>query len=348
MASYLSRIVAVSCAVNTTGTYGGGTSPAMSSCIHQFRNTTPIQMDTDLVNLQELRQSMSKSSDAVGRQLYRLTPGLVAIGIGNATSAIPGTVESPKFRLGRILRMCGMSESASSGSSSLTYTFRSSGFEDGLIEVQRADVGSTALLYKLKGVYGTFTMAGSAGQVITIDPTLTGVISAQPAVGTAQTITSSHFQTAGNTSQTMKQEGLSITTSSGATTSPTPSAPNAAIKFKSFSLDAGIDVQEDKDANATDALFGLLIAGRSPTLQLTVGMDSSIVSQFYTDLNSGFNQTISFTHGTAVGKRMQVIAKGQLSNVTMADDVGLVTLQLQYNLAVGTDSDDSELTIVFT
>ena len=145
MPSHLSRIVAMSVAVNTTGTYAGGTSPNMSSCIHQFRNTTPIQIDTDLVNLQELRQSMSKTSDAVGRQLYRLTPGLVTIGIGNSTNK-PGTVESPKFRLGRILRMCGMSESPSSSlSSSLTYTFRSSGFEDGLIEVQRADAGLHAV-----------------------------------------------------------------------------------------------------------------------------------------------------------------------------------------------------------
>lgn len=341
MASHLSRIVAMSVAVNSTATYGGGTSPNMSSCIHQFRNTTPVQIDTDLVNLQELRQSMSKTSDAVGRQLYRLTPGLVVIGIGNSGAQIPGTVESPKFRLGRILRMCGMSESASAGSSSLTYTFRSSGFEDGLVEVQRSDVGTNALLYKLKGVFGTYTMAGSAGQVITVDPTLTGVINGNPTVTTAQNVTSAHFQSAGNTSETMESSGCTITTNVGTIAA-------ASLKFKSFSLDAGIDVQEDKDANSADGLYGLLIVGRSPTLQITIGCDSANAQQFYDDLRTGFIQTINFTHGSGVGKRMQMIAKGQLQSVTQADDVGLLTLQLQYNLAVGTGNDDSELTLVFT
>lgn len=340
MASHLSRIVAMSVAVNSTATYGGGTSPNMSSCIHQFRNTTPVQIDTDLVNLQELRQSMSKTSDAVGRQLYRLTPGLVCIGIGNSGANPPGTVESPKFRLGRILRMCGMSESASAGSSSLTYTFRSAGFEDGLVEVQRADIGTQALIYKLKGVYGTFTMAGSAGQVITIDPTLTGIIAANPTVTTAQTITSAHFQSAGNTSEVMESAGLAITAGSGAIGS-------SSLKFKSFSLDAGIDVQEDKDANSADGLYGLIIVGRQPTLQVTINCDSLTAQSFYDDLRTGFIQSLFFVHGSSVGKKMTFQAKGQLQSVTQADDVGLLTLQLQYNLAVGTGNDDSELTLTF-
>ena len=344
MPAHLARIVAMSVAVNTSGTYAsaGQLSPNMSSCIHQFRNTTPIQIDTDLVNLQELRQSMSKTSDAVGRQLYRLTPGLVVIGIGNSTNK-PGTVESPKFRLGRILRMCGMSESASVGSSSLTYTFRSSGFEDGLIEVQRADIGTQALLYKLKGVYGTFTMAGSAGQVITVDPTLTGLINAAPAVTTAQTITSAHFQTSGNTSEVMENSGLAWTHSNGGANA----IASTSVKFKSFSLDAGVDVQEDKDCNSADGLYGLIIVGRQPTMQLTIGCDSSTAAAFYSDLASGFVQKFSFTHGSGEGKRMVVSCKGQLQSVTQADDVGLLTLQLQYNLCVGTDSDESELTIRF-
>lgn len=343
MASHLSRIVAVSVAVNTSGTYGGGTTPGMSSCIHQFRNTTPMALDTTVVNLQELRGSFSKTADAVGRQLYRLTPGLVAIGIGNATNA-PGPVESPKFRLGKILRMCGMSESASNvSSSSLTYTFRSSGFEDGLIECQLADVGTQALLYKMKGVFGTFTMAGSAGQVITVDPTLTGTISAQPAIVTAIAPSALPFQTSGNTAQTMKSEALSVTTGDA-----TVLAGGSALKFKSFSLDAGIDVQEDTDANATDALYGLLIAGRTPTLQLTVGCDSANATKFYDDVNTGAIQTITFLHGNSVGKYMRVTMKGQLSQVTQADDVGLRTLQLTYNLAVGTGADESELSICFS
>lgn len=346
MANMLSRIVTTSLNINTSGTYASGTevnaTPNMSSCIHQFRNTSPIAVDTTVVNLQELRQSYSKSSDAIGRQLYKFTPGIVVIGIGNSGAQAPGVLTSANFRLGKLLRMCSMSQTADSvSSSSLTYAFRSSGFEDGVVDVQLADSVNSAMLYRLKGVYGTFTLAGSAGQVITCDPTLTGVINVQPGLGATKVTSSACFQAAGNTAETMKAEGLSVTTSAGTRTGAT------AFKFKSFSIDAGIDVQEDSDANAADALGGLIIAGRTPTMQLTVGAESTQVAEMYADLKSGFLQTIVFTHGSSVGKYMTVTAKGQLTNVVMADDVGLRTLQLTYSLAVGATSDDTELTIVF-
>lgn len=342
MASYLSRIVNVGIAINTSGTYasGAGVANGLVSAIHQFRNTTPVAIDTTVVNLSELRQSFSKTQDAVGRQVYKLTPGLVLMGVSSPTGPLPNsTTVAQDFRLGKILRMCGMSESITTTSSSLTYTFRSSAFEDGFVDCVLADAGgTTALRYKMKGVYGTCVIAGSAGQVITVDPTLTGLIAVQPSI---VAVPASTFPPAGNTAQTMKSEGLSLTTSVTTYTGAT------ALKFKSFSLDLGIDVQEDADANAADSLYGLLVAGRTPTLQLTVGCDSTNVADFHADMLTGAIQTIIFTHGSGVGRTCKFTCKGQIQSVTQTDDTGLRTLQIQYNLAVGGGLDESELTMLF-
>lgn len=348
MSTMLSRIVAVSGEVSTT--YPNTSDPDFSSAIHNFRNTTPVQVDTVQTNLQELRSSFTQSNIAIGRQLFRFTPGFVAMSYDPTTAA-----EQSGFRLGKFLKMCGMVETTPDGSSSsLRYKFTSSGFNNGFVNAGFNDSGSnSAVVYKMQGVYGTATLAGSAGQVITVDPTLTGVIlssSTTPTFDPNPQVVSPQISEAlpasGNTAQTMKSEGLSITTSAGTAAG---GAPNPALKFKSFSLDLGIDVQEDLDANAEDALGGLIIAGRNPTLNLTVEMNSEgagSVENMYADLKSGYQQAISWTHGDAEGKWIAFSMTGKLQNVTQADDVGLRTLQLQYLLT--NDTDENELSITFS
>jgi hypothetical protein len=343
MANMLSRLVAVSVEVNT-GSYNGPTSNPtfsnFSSGIHQFRNTSPASIDTNSVDLQELRQSFSQTADAIGRQLVKLTPGLVVMGAGTAANAYAATSGAGTFRLGRVLRMCGMSESAgvTGGSSSLTYTFRSTGFEDGLVECQYSDISTQAIRYRMKGVFGTFTMSGSAGQVITCDPTLTGLV----VTGTPSLVTAVTPALPTNLAETMKSEGMTITgTALNGGSAYTP-------KFKSFQLDAALDIQEDPDANGADAIAGLVIAGRKPSLQIVIGADSARVSEFYTDLKNAAIHTVTWTHGTTAGRFCKFTVKGQLKNVTSQDDAGLRTLQLQYDMAIGSGADDSELTIQFS
>ncbi len=341
MASMLSRIVAVSGEVSTT--YPNTSDPDFSSAIHNFRNTTPVQVDTVQTNLQELRSSFTQSNIAIGRQLFRFTPGFVLMSYDSGVAA-----SQTGFRLGKFLKMCGMVETTPDGSSSsLRYKFTSSGFNNGFVNAGFNDTGSdSAVVYKMQGVYGTATFAGSAGQVITIDPTLTGVILSSTTTPTfdpnPQVVTpqiSEVLSLEGNTAETMKSEGLTITTQAG----------SATLKFKSFSLDLGIDVQEDLDANAEDALGALIIAGRNPTLTITVDMNSEgngSVEEFYKDLKSGFQQTVAWTHGSAVEKFCAFSMTGKLQSITQADDVGLRTLQLTYLLTNATD--ENELSITFS
>ena len=342
----LSRVVSVTQEVSSTYPAAVGTSSyagtTFSSAIHQFRNTTPVAVDTNVQDLGELRETFTTTGLAVGRQLYRFTPGLVLMGIGNATN-LPGATHSPAFRLGRYLRMCGMQQTATDNSSSLTYKFRSSGFENGFIDVCQNDTtGSSGILYRMQGTYGTLTMSGSAGNVIEVNPTLSGLVFAQPArVAALTTVT---LPAAGNTAETMKSEGLSLAGVTGGTIA------SADIKFKSFNLDLGVDVQEDTDANSSTALAGLIIAGRQPTLQLVIAMDSARIADLYTDYRLGSIITADWTHGTsqtdARGRRCRFTATGQITGMTQGDEVGLRTVTLDMRLVNATA--DQELTLVFS
>jgi hypothetical protein len=318
MATMLSRVLAMSARVETSYASATPTDAGFLSGQLLFRQTSPFQLDTGRVDTAELKATFTKSGDASGRQLYRMTPGMVLQSHGS---------NIPAYRLDPIFRMCGMNASTVSGTRK--YVFRSSGFESGVIDFQQNDTGSSGILYGLKGVFGTMTISGSAGQLIEMNPTLTGVINTQPA--TAATINPSY---PANIVETMKSEALSITDSVGAFTT---------AKFKSFSLDFGWTVSEDSDANAADALGGLALTARVPTLSLVVGMDSARFATWAADLKNNFQHTITWTHGSAAGKRIKFTMTGILNDIPQGDDVGLRTNTLTYGLTSATP--EAELTL---
>lgn len=327
MADMLERTVAFSGILEDS--YNGGPAAettAFTSSNFLFRNTGIHQIQTDQVDLDELRSSFTKTGFATGRQLQVLTPGFVLMGFGSFA-------EINNYRLGRIFQMCGMAETTV-GVSSLRYRFVSSGFTSGACAVHENAVSGNGLLYTATGVYGTLTMAGSAGQVITVDPTLTGLYAAP----VSQAVPTPTNPPDGNTSQTMKSEGLSIAINGGSTITD--------AAFKSFSLDFGIDIQENKDANAADALAGLLITNRNPRLTVVVGLQSNNAVEYFLNLKTGSDDrhTITFTHGDVYGKRVKFTCIGQLEDLPKAGDAGLRTVSLTYKL-IEPDDDEQELTI---
>ena len=322
MADLLGRIVSISSSLSAD--------PAFSSANFLFRNGSIMTVDTQVINLQELRQSFTNSGNAVGRQLVRFNPGFVLMGPGGV---MPTT--NPEFRLGHYFRMCGMQETSLSSSSSLRYKFRSSNFESGFVNVQYQDLlGTSSIITKATKVQGTCVIAGSAGQVITVDPTLTGSISQQP---TRQTAVTPTMPTGGNLSRTMQTEAATIAGLTGGLTQT--------IKWKSFSIDFGIDIQEDLDANSTDGFYGVLIGGRSPIMQMVINLDSTDGPKFYTDLDAGTIHTWTWTHGNAASNRFHFQVRGQLNNVTIAEDATQRTAQLDYALVATTEEDELQITL---
>jgi hypothetical protein len=327
MAIQFERIISVSAGIPTGGGYGSATGdPTSTNAIHCFRNTTPVAVDTNLVDLQELRDTFTKTNgDLSGRQLLKFTPGFVV----QSFASNAGT-----FRFDPIFRMCGM-QKVSSSSSSLTYQFKTfyavngatTGYNDGIVNVYMNDASSDSVKWRMLGTQGTFTMSGSAGQPITMDATLSGLYAAPSLVGASVTAT-----LPGINAEIMQTEAMTI----GGST----------YKFKSFSLDAGLEVQEDTDANASKGLAALVITNRKPTLQMVIGADSTNYVSFYADLTAQTERTITFLHGSAAGKFMRLVATGRLTNVTMSADVGIRTFTLDYQLTNSTG--DNELKLEFS
>lgn len=332
MSTMLSRIVAFSSAVET-GNYGsGGGDPSMASAHLLFRNENLLNMDQEAVDLTELRSTMSSSGGIAGRTLYRLTPGFNFMGTGGAAG-------SATFRLDSIFRMCGLARTVEGvGSSSMIYAFRSSGFEAGVANVEMASTGTTAIKALVKGIYGNLVISASAGQAVQIDATLSGLFT------TPTNTTSSSVTLLGNTAEPFRAISWATQREVTAGANDWDTALSPGYKIKSFSLDLGQDIQEDKDAVAANALYGLLIATRKPRMTAVVGLDDTYYAKFAADIQGRLKHKIVLSHGTAVGKRLNITAYAQLETMDLQNDVGLRTVQLNYALA--TTGSDNEMSLV--
>jgi hypothetical protein len=331
MSTMLSRIVAFSSAVET-GDYGsGGGDPGMSSAHLLFRNENLLTMDQEAVDLTELRSTMTKSGGIAGRTLYRLTPGFNFMGTGGAAGAAT-------FRLDSIFRMCGLKRTASTGSSSMSYEFRSSGFEAGVANVEMASTGANAVKALVTGIYGNLVISASAGQAVQIDGTLSGLFS------TPTNTASSTPTLLGNTAEPFRAVTWATQREVTAGQNDWDTALTPAYKIKSFSLDLGQDIQEDKDAAQAFALYGLLVANRNPRLTVVVGLDDTYYAKFATDIQGRLKHKIVLNHGTAEGRRLNMTAYAQLETMDLQSDVGLRTVQLNYALA--STGSDNELSLV--
>lgn len=318
MSKMLGRIVAVSMGIETT--YGGGTpDPLLASANLLFRNGNVLAPDRALIDLAELRDSFTKSGDVPGRGLWKLNPGYVIMGHGGAASLAT-------FRLSPILKAMGFTESAP-GTGSLRYVPRTTETpnQSAVINVEMASQGANAIRAQLKGGYGTYTMAAQAGGAVTLDTEFQALYAAptNPAK-TSPTLPS-------NTAEPFRNVGLVVTPedSAGADTYTTPLST---LKFKSFNLVGGVDIQEDTDANQSDALAGLVITDRNPTLTCVYGLDDAQYDDFLLHHANGIKHKVNFVHGSGVGKRMRLTAYGQITGVDLQDDVGIRTVQVSYNL----------------
>ena len=106
-----------------------------------------------------------------------------------------------------------------------------------------------------------------------------------------------------------------------------------------------MQIGEDTDANAADALAGLVITGREPRLTMVYGLDDSQYATFLCAHSTGEKHKINFKHGTVAGRFMTFTAYGQVAGVELQDDVGIRTVSVTYNLAK--QDDDQELELIF-
>jgi hypothetical protein len=310
------------------GTYGQGTpeTTTFTKGHYLFGSGSFYNVETDKRSLSPLRKSLTKTApSATGRSLVNLTPQFDLIGHGG---------DPEDYRWGLIMRACGFKETTDVGNNRVDYLFRSDGFESLAVSVFQAAVsgGSNGLLRRSTGVVGSFSMSGAAGEEIVIKTQLKGLYVA-PVQQAEPTVT---YPTGGAVVHTMKNEGLTIVGSFG-TITPI---------WKSFEFNAGYTTVERKDANAPEALKGLRLTKRDPTLKLVLELDSDdLISYFAAHrLGAGDPHTIHWIHGPGNTEQVEFRMVGQLAAPTEQSQDDLRTIELNYDLFHPT-ADDYECQI---
>lgn len=344
--------------------YGADATPgftgANSSAMLLWDEVNPIQIDTKILDQQVVRASFTKYPDLVGRSLYRFKPKTMLMttpGGGHSHSDAGWTTGTgdkcgtnsalgvPPF-WGPLFRACGVGETVNS-SSTVVYKPVSSGFSSAT-----AHVWADGLKHIATGLYGTTQFEGRAGEGINIMFDMQGQYNAPSDASPLSGLGTVTYPADGKS--LVEKESLTISSGYVAPVSHGPQTPVTGPVVRSFSFDLGVNIIERPDMNSPYGLFGLAITDRKPTLNLVIEVENrlSTPSPYFnpwTILTSGSSalQTVTFTHGqTTANKAEFTFAGAQLREVQYADDNGIRTYNLTFNLTNTTDDNEWQLRIL--
>ena len=335
-----------------------GATGANSSAMLLWDETNPIQIDTKILDQQVVRASFSKYPDLVGRSLYRIKPKTMLMttpggghshsdaGWTSGTGDKCGTAAAagvPPF-FGPLLRACAIKETVNS-SSSVVYSPVSSNFSSATVYVW-----ADSLKHISTGVYGTATFDGRAGEGIDIMFDMQGNY-AEPTQVTLASLGTIQYPLDGK--KLVEKESLTISSGYVAPVSHGIQTPVTGPIVRSFKFDLGVNIIERPDMNSPYGLFGLWPTDRKPTLDLVIEVENNLAttSPYFNPWNiltsgSSALQTITFTHGITAAQRSEfVFSSCQLREVQYADDNGVRTYNLSFNLV--STNDDGDYTLRF-
>jgi hypothetical protein len=342
-------------------TYGTDAAPgytgANSSAMLLWDEINPIQRDTKVLDQQVVRASFTKYPDLVGRSLYRLKPKTMLMtspggahshsdagwttGTGDNTGNSAAKGKPPFW--GPLFRACGVKETVNS-SSTVVYTPVSSSFSSAT-----AYVWADGLKHISTGLYGTSQFEGRAGEGIEIMFDMQGQYAEPSSVSIPTSVT---YPADGKS--LVEKESLTISSGYVAPVSHGPQTPVTGPVVRSFSFDLGVSIIERPDMNSPYGLFGLWPTDRRPTLNLVVEVENNLATTSpyfnpWTILSSGSSalQTITFTHGQTSANMAEFTFNGaQLRELQYADDNGVRTYNLTFNLTSVTDDAEWQLRIL--
>jgi len=277
--------------------------------------------------------------------------------IGNT----PGDQEINVPFYGSLLRACGLEERIFGGDANssktpcVTYTPRSSDFESCTMHVYADKIKHVS-----SSVFGTFTLSGNAGEGAELQFDMRGTYNLPE---TATSVPSPRYP---KDNKKLIQAGVGLDSNAGWRIGATSGdgaggflAGNPIVR--SFTFDAGVNVIERMDANSQFGLQGLFITDRTPTLELVVEVESDLSSGSGSIFNpmsdladaSGeqVRHSVRFVHGDdgtdnpSFEKIGFLFPAAQLVDVQYADDQGIRTYTLSYNIT--SDLDDQDYGIAF-
>jgi len=315
MASSSGKKIGVAAAITTTP----GAMPTLSQAtdaLLMYENTNPLKIDGQRQQIQPIRPSLTKRKDSMGRVINIFTGVTYLQGpedITNVTAPIP-------WRFGRLMRACGMLEAVDGTANTITYTPRSSAFESvGL------DIYLDGFRHQMPDAQGTFTMEAAAGEYCKVTFEMRGLYIDPTVVA----IPSQTFEL--DKAPSFKSAACTIATET--------------VVLKSFRFTFGVQIAERRDANAANAMKGLFIASRAPTLNMVVEVDTALRNYFNDIYKDNAVHAVAFQVGTASGNRVKFsFPTAQPIDNPYGENEQLRTFDLTYNVQHQTD--DAELSIL--
>jgi hypothetical protein len=350
MAISQSKIVKAACV--TEASYKPVTTQPIAPATDGFflyDNTDPVNLDTASQDIIPLRGSFTKVAPTIGRQLYTFGGTVYASRLETSGSAADDGV----LRTQPLLMACGLQHVVGTTTHTLfkpSSSFLTSGtFAATDTKSARLVVELDGFFYDITGVYGTFTMSGTAGAPIEISYDMQGVVGGQPATA-APGSTGAALDPVQTWADDWDGGSMTVRTLKNASVSIGNLAVATTPVLKSFSFTRGFEVGERTDALATDGLAGLAPSDSNPMLELVIEANTADLVDLYADLKAATPAAVSIVHGepsgASTGERWKIAApQAVLENITSSEgDSGLRNFTLSYKL-IHDVTDDGEFTL---
>ena len=295
---------------------GSDSTPTVSANALEVSNLK-INWQGDLLDRDIMRGNISPVNPVVGKRWAEVSFDLELKGGGTKGTA---------SRIGDLLEACSMLETASAGSS-VTYTPTSASQKTATIYVYDNDSAS-AVLHKITGTMGNFTMKLTAGQYGVLSFAMRGMYNAPSDV--ALTVAPTY-----ETTTPPIVESCTFTLNSS----------NLLIA-QELSLDLGNEVASRDDINSPSGLKSFIIANRKG--KGSFNPEAMLVASygFWADWTGATQRALSCVVGTASGNKVTITApKVTIDSIADGDRERILVRDVPFSL--GQNAGNDELSLKF-
>jgi hypothetical protein len=298
-------------------TYGLDPTPTVSTNAVEVSNVK-VNYQGDLLTRDNVRSNISPVSPVVGKRWTEVSFDLELKGGGTRGTAA---------RIGDLLEACSMAETASAGSS-VTYTPTSSSQKSITIYVYDNDSAS-AVLHKITGAVGSFTLKVSAGQYGVLSFTFKGIYNTPTdvAIPSAPTYESTIPPIVESASFTLNSD--------------------ADLIIQELSLDLANDIAVRDDISSANGIKAFQITNRNPKGNFNPEALLIAGYPFWADWVASAQRALSLVIGTVSGNIITITApKVTLDNISDGDRERVLTREIPFTLGQSVGND--EISIKFT
>lgn len=297
------------------------TAAANAMLLHTEVN--PVQLDAERITPAYLTGSFTKQADIIGRKLWNINPQVYLQGSSDPTKA-------PFFL--PLLEACGFGVTTTVGGPGADNEWTLAPLTEGARPCAIYH-HTSGILKKMITCFGTVKFDFPAGQPANMTFSMKGLFESGGPTDVAYPSGSLVLPTP--LARQVAKEGLTI----GAYTP----------RFMSISLDMAGSVNERRDGNSTEAMYGTFIGDRGPTCVITIEKETSLsgFNAYAPLLTVGSFTDLSWVHGVAGGSRAAfTLPDWQLVTVNEREENRRQMWELTYKGRADTPDTEMEINLI--